>query len=70
MDILGSENLKKYLVFVKISDSCRYFKILAASRSIHTGQPIPNEPKFWSAPPLFLEDEDIFQKSVTLVVVL
>jgi hypothetical protein len=26
--------------------------------------------KFWSAPPLFLEDEDIFQKSATLVQIL
>jgi hypothetical protein len=35
-----------------------------------TGQPIPHEPKFGSAPPLFLEDEDIFQKSVRVVVIL
>ena len=35
-----------------------------------TGQPIPHEPKFWSAPPLFLEDEDIFQKSAPLVQIL
>jgi hypothetical protein len=34
--------------------------------STSMGQPIPNIPKFWSAPPLFLEDEDIFQKSATL----
>jgi hypothetical protein len=34
-----------------------------------TGQPIPNELKFWSAPPLFLEDEDIFQKSARVVLV-
>ena len=26
--------------------------------------------KFWSAPPLFLEDENIFQKSATLVLIL
>ena len=34
-----------------------------------TGQPIPNihMPKFRSAPPLFLEDEDIFQKSASMV---
>jgi hypothetical protein len=32
-----------------------------------TGQPIPNEPKFWPAPPLFLEDENIFQKSARVV---
>jgi hypothetical protein len=31
-----------------------------------TGQAITHELKFWSAPPLFLEDEDIFQKSATL----
>jgi hypothetical protein len=35
-----------------------------------TGQPITHEPNFWSAPPLFLEDEDIFQKSVRVVVIL
>ena len=35
-----------------------------------TGQPIPNEPKFWSAPPLFLEDENFFQKSGSMVVIL
>jgi hypothetical protein len=35
-----------------------------------TGQPIPHEPKFWSAPPLFLEDEDIFQKSARVVRIL
>jgi hypothetical protein len=26
--------------------------------------------KIWSAPPLFLEDENIFQKSATMVVIL
>ena len=31
------------------------------------GQAIPIMPKFWSAPPLFLEDEDIFQKSASMV---
>ena len=31
------------------------------------GQPIPIMPKFWSAPPLFLEDENIFQKSASVV---
>jgi hypothetical protein len=31
------------------------------------GQAIPVMPKFWSAPPLFLEDEDIFQKSARVV---
>ena len=35
-----------------------------------TGQPIPNESKFWSAPPLFLEDENIFQKSARVVPIL
>ena len=35
-----------------------------------TGQPIPHEPKFWSVTPLFLEDEDIFQKSARVVVIL
>ena len=34
------------------------------------GQAIPIMPKFWSAPPLFLEDEDIFQKSATMVEIL
>ena len=34
------------------------------------GQPIPIMPKFWSAPPLFLEDEDIFQKSASVVAIL
>jgi hypothetical protein len=38
------------------------FKFHAFSMTYCTGQPIPHEPKFWSAPPLFLEDEDIFQK--------
>jgi hypothetical protein len=33
-----------------------------------TGRPIPTIAKFWSAPPLFLEDENIFQKSATLLV--
>ena len=42
------------------------FRILYSS----TGQPIPHEPKFWSAPPLFLEDEDIFQKSARVVQIL
>ena len=32
-----------------------------------TGQAITHELKFWSAPPLFLEDEDIFQKSASMV---
>ena len=35
-----------------------------------TGQAITHELKFWSAPPLFLEDEDIFQKSATFVALL
>jgi hypothetical protein len=34
------------------------------------GQAIPTMPKFWSAPPLFLEDENIFQKSATMVQIL
>ena len=34
------------------------------------GQAIPIMPKFGSAPPLFLEDEDIFQKSATMVEIL
>jgi hypothetical protein len=34
------------------------------------GQAIPIMPKFWSAPPLFLEDENIFQKTATLVQIL
>ena len=34
------------------------------------GQAIPIMPKFWSAPPPNLEDEDIFQKSAPLVVIL
>ena len=35
-----------------------------------TGQPITHEPNFWSAPPLFLEDEGIFQKSARVVQIL
>jgi hypothetical protein len=34
------------------------------------GQAIPIMPKFGSAPPLFLEDEDIFQRSATMVEIL
>jgi hypothetical protein len=34
------------------------------------GQAIPIMPKFWSAPPLFLEGENIFQKSARVVLFL
>ena len=34
------------------------------------GQAIPIMPKFWSVPPLFLEDEDIFQKWARVVPIL
>jgi hypothetical protein len=39
-------------------------------KSYCTGQAITHELKFWSAPPLFLEDEDIFQKSARVVALL
>jgi hypothetical protein len=35
---------------------------LAQGDKYCTGQAITHELKFWSAPPLFLEDEDIFSK--------
>jgi hypothetical protein len=40
---------------------------LVLSLTYCMGQAIPIMPKFWSAPPLFLEDEDIFQKSASVV---
>ena len=45
-----------------------YLLVLYSCRYVYcTGQAITHELKFWSAPPLFLEDEDIFQKSATMV---
>jgi hypothetical protein len=69
IDVLLTMFPNYYIPTIQYADIIPYVDLLNLQLYC-TGQAITHELKFWSAPPLFLEYEDIFQKSATLVVIL